>query len=397
MPRTPCTSAATSTVTKAKNSRIPTRATVRPLRNMQVRKKKFAIRRLPPREMPAITLTLLLCSGNCKQKTNASAGSNWDRAGLPCRAGSRPGSRVAPPARYAGAVMATRAVVFGSLGQLGVELVRELHRRGWEVFGYDKPDLDITDGKLVQERLASLAPEVVFNAAAYNQVDVAEEEPEAAFAVNALAVRNIALGCRQTGALLVHYSTDYVFDGCAGRPYTENDPPHPLGAYGISKLAGEYCAQAYPDRWIVIRTSGVYGPGGLHTARGNFIEVMLRLALEGKPIRVVADHVASPTYAPALAGRSVDLVERKLDGLFHIGGGRAISWFDWAQMIFQAAGLEPELRPSSEREHRTAARRPKYSALSNAKIERLGLAPMPPLQEALRSYLILRQAELGKA
>jgi len=293
--------------------------------------------------------------------------------------------------------MPTRAVVFGSLGQLGVELVRDLRSRGYQVHRFDKPELDITDRAVVEQRLASLDPAVVFNAAAYNQVDVAEEEPEAALAVNALAVRNIALGCRQTGALLVHYSTDYVFDGSAGRPYTEEDPPHPLGAYGVSKLAGELYAQAYLDRSIIIRTSGVFGPGGLHTARGNFIELMLRLAGQGAPIRVVEDHVASPTYAPALAARSIDLVEKGATGLFHIGGGTPISWFDWARMIFRAAGLDPELRPTNEREFRTAARRPKYSALSNAKIERLGLQPMPPLEEALRSYLMLRQAALAGA
>ncbi len=291
--------------------------------------------------------------------------------------------------------MLARAVVFGSLGQLGVELVRALHQRGYQVFGFDKPELDITDRSAVEQKLAGLDPAVVFNAAAYNQVDVAEEEPEAALAVNALAVRNIALGCRQTGALLVHYSTDYVFDGCAGRPYTEEDAPRPLGAYGVSKLAGEYYAQAYLDRVLIIRTSGVFGPGGLRTARGNFIELMLRLAEQGKPIRVVEDHVASPTYAPALAARSIDLVERGVTGLFHIGGGTAISWFNWARMIFAAAGLQVELRPTNEREYRTAARRPKYSALSNAKMERFGLKPMPPLPDALRSYFMLRQAALA--
>lgn len=291
--------------------------------------------------------------------------------------------------------MGARAIVLGSRGQLGVELVRELEHRGYRVWGFDRPELDITDRRAVEQQIPVLEPQVIFNAAAYNQVDVAEEEPEAAYAVNALAVRNIALACRQSGALLVHYSTDYVFDGTAGRPYTEEDPPHPLGAYAVSKLAGELYAQAYLERWIIIRTSGVYGPGGLYTARGNFIELMLRLAGEGKPIRVVQDHIASPTYAPALAARSIDLVERGLLGLFHIGGGTPISWFDWARMIFQAAGVQAELRPTNEREYRTAARRPKFSALSNAKIERLGLAPMPPLEDALRSYMILRRAALA--
>ncbi|MGE5570379.1 MAG: dTDP-4-dehydrorhamnose reductase [Rhodospirillales bacterium] len=288
--------------------------------------------------------------------------------------------------------MAKRAVVFGNLGQLGVELTRELKERGYEVIGSDRAQLDITDRERVEQHLAQVDPEVVFNAAAYNQVDVAEQEPLTAYLVNALAVRNIAIACRQVNACLVHYSTDYVFDGAAGRPYTEEDPTHPLGAYAVSKLGGELYAQAYLDGPIIIRTSGVFGPGGRHTARGNFIELMMRLAGQGKPIRVVEDHFASPTYAPLLAARSVDLVERGLRGVFHVGGGEPISWFNYARLIFRVAGVNPELRPTNEREYRTAARRPKYSALSNAKIERLGLPKMPPLETAVRHYFERRKA-----
>jgi dTDP-4-dehydrorhamnose reductase len=287
--------------------------------------------------------------------------------------------------------MSKRAVVFGNLGQLGVELMRELSGRGYEVTGSDRPQLDITDGERVEQHLAQIDPLVVFNAAAHNQVDVAEQEPLAACQVNALAVRNIALACRQLNAQLVHYSTDYVFDGTAGRAYTEEDAPHPLGAYAVSKLAGELYAQAYLDHPLIVRTSGVFGPGGLHTARGNFVELMLRLAGQGQPIRVVEDHVASPTYAPLLAARSVDLVERGEHGVFHLGGGTPISWFSYARLIFQVAGLNPELRPTSDREYRTAARRPKYSALSNARIERLGLPRMPPLEAALHDYFERRK------
>jgi dTDP-4-dehydrorhamnose reductase len=232
---------------------------------------------------------------------------------------------------------------------------------------------------------------VVFNAAAYNQVDVAEREPNAAFQINGLSVRNIALACRQVDARLVHYSTDYVFDGRAGRPYREEDPVQPLSAYGVSKLAGELYAQAYLDNVLVARTCGIYGPGGLATARGNFVELMLRLAGQGQPVRVVEDHVASPTYAPLLAARSIDLVERGASGVFHIGGGAPISWFDWARLIFEAAGLRPEVQATNEREFRTAARRPKFSALSNEKMQAAGLAPMPPLRETLRDYLARRQ------
>jgi dTDP-4-dehydrorhamnose reductase len=283
--------------------------------------------------------------------------------------------------------MQRRVAVLGSAGQLGVELVRELKARDYAVSSWDRDRLDICDAGAVERQLADLDPSVVYNAAAYNQVDVAENEPQAAFQVNALAVRNIAIACRQIDAKLVHYSTDYVFDGRIDRPYREQDPTHPLGAYAVSKLAGELYAQAYLDNCLIVRTCGVYGPGGLATARGNFVELMLRLAGAGKPIRVVEDHVASPTYAPALAARTIDLVERGSSGIFHIGGGTPISWFEWAKLIFEASDVKPELHPTSEREYRTAARRPKFSALSNAKLEQSGVPPMPPLREALKAYM----------
>src|SRR5690348_5745844 len=203
--------------------------------------------------------------------------------------------------------MKKRVVVFGRGGQLGVELCAELERRGYDVRSFDRKALDITKPERVERALAEFEPAAVFNAAAYNHVDVAEQEPMTAYEANALAVRNIALACRQNDARLVHFSTDYVFDGCAGRPYVETDVVHPLGAYAVSKLAGELYAQAYLERPIVARTSGVFGPGGLHTARGNFPELMLRLARQKKPIRVVEDHVASPTYAPLLAARAIDI------------------------------------------------------------------------------------------
>ena len=287
--------------------------------------------------------------------------------------------------------MNRRAVVLGSAGQLGVELVRELRARDYMAMGWDRDEVDITDAAAVEHAIARFDAEVVFNAAAYNQVDVAEEEPQAAFEVNALAVRNIALACRQMDARLVHFSTDYVFDGFAHHPYAEDDPTHPLGAYAVSKLAGELYAQAYLDRVLIVRTSGLFGPGGLATARGNFVELMLRLAGSGQPIRVVEDHVASPTFAPLLAARTIDLADRGASGVFHIGGGAPISWFQFARTIFEVAGTKPMLLATSEREYRTRAKRPKYSALSNAKMERVGIAPMPPVRQALEGYFAERR------
>jgi len=278
-------------------------------------------------------------------------------------------------------------VIFGSRGQLGIELVTVFSARGYQVAGFDRAKVDITDTSQVEQVFATEDPAIAINAAAYNQVDVAEKEPLLAMQANGLAVRNLAMACRQHDARLVHFSTDYVFDGTAGRAYVEEDATHPLGAYAVSKLAGELYAQAYLDHPLIIRTSGVFGPGGLETARGNFIEAMLRLAAGNQPIRVLSDHVASPTYSPFLAARTADLVDRELTGVFHVGGGQAISWFDYAALIFRVAGLHPELKPTNEREFRTAARRPKYSALSNAKMERSGIEPLPPIETAVKLYI----------
>ncbi|HMF75776.1 MAG TPA: dTDP-4-dehydrorhamnose reductase [Bryobacteraceae bacterium] len=291
--------------------------------------------------------------------------------------------------------MQRKVVIFGGGGQLGVELCREFQRRGWLVQPFDRQSLDISDGVRVEAAIAQAEAELVVNAAAYNQVDIAEKEPLVAYKTNALAVRNLAMACRQSGAQLVHYSTDYVFDGTKGSPYLETDPTHPLGAYAVSKLAGELYAQAYLTDPLVIRTSGVFGPGGMFTPRGNFVEVMLRMAKANSPIRMLQDHAASPTYAPALASRTADMVEKNIRGLFHIGGGEPVSWYAYAKLIFELAGLSPALQATDEREYRTPARRPKISALSNSKMESVGIAPMPAFADAVRAYLAARESAIA--
>jgi len=287
--------------------------------------------------------------------------------------------------------MSNRLIIFGAAGQLGIEIGRVAKTHGFEIKRFDRGELDIVDAHSVEDAIASFDPRFVFNCAAYNQVDVAEAEPQLAYSANGLGVRNLAVACRQNDAVLVHFSTDYVFDGTAGRPYTETDATHPLGAYAVSKLAGELYVQAYLDSALILRTSGVFGPAALQTNRGNFIELMLRMAAKGQTIRVVEDHVASPTYAPLLAERALELALRGERGIFHVGGGTPISWFDYARLIFELSGLTPELHPTTEREYRTPARRPKFSALANTRIDALGIAPMPPLADALKMYLEARK------
>ena len=180
----------------------------------------------------------------------------------------------------------------------------------------------------------------------------------------------------------------------------ESDPTHPLGAYGVSKLAGELYAQAYLDAPLIVRTSGVFGPGGLRTARGNFVEVMLRLARSGQPIRVVEDHVASPTYAPLLAARTIDLVERGQTGIFHIGGGTPISWFHYAQAIF-ARGAAGSRRGTARHQraripHRRASSQV-FGAIECQDGKRWDSHAMPPLEEALRLYFAAREKLLSSS
>ena len=287
--------------------------------------------------------------------------------------------------------MQRKVMVFGAGGQLGIELCREFERRQWSVQRLDRRALDVTDQVAVEHAIAQADPELIINSAAYNQVDIAESEPLVAFQANALAVRNLAVACRQSGARLVHYSTDYVFDGTKGSAYVESDMPHPRGAYGISKMAGELYAQAYLDNPLILRTSGVFGPGGMYTPRGNFLELMLRLAASGKPITVVEDHFGSPAYAPAVAVCTADLVERDIGGLFHLGGGEAISWFRYAQLIFEAAGLNPSLTPTGEGEYPPGARRPIFSPQPKKNVTATGITPMPPFREAIDAYFKARQ------
>ncbi len=284
-------------------------------------------------------------------------------------------------------------LITGASGQLGDSLQRLARARNLAHLAVSRPAFDFEHPETIQSTFTAAAPTIVINAAAYTAVDAAETNEPAAIAGNHTGPATLAALCAGASIPFIHVSTDYVFDGELGRPYTETDAVHPLGAYAVSKLAGELYAQAYLSRPLVVRTSGVFGPGGMRTARGNFPELMLRLAREGKPIRVVEDHVASPTYAPLLASRSIEILERNLDGVFHCGGWEAVSWFDYARLIFQQAGIEADLKPTNEREYRTEARRPKFSALDNARMRECSITAMPPLAEAVAAYLAARQAE----
>ena len=271
-------------------------------------------------------------------------------------------------------------------------MVSDLAGRGHEVTALGRGELDITEAGAVAQTLARHKPDWVINSAAYNLVDLAEKEPQAAMAVNGFAVHSLAVGCRDANATLVHFSTDHVFDGTKQEPYTESDLPNPPSAYGLSKLAGEHFARIYSPKQYVFRVAGVFGPAGRYTRRSNFPELIIRKAQEGSLLKVVEDFFAMPSYAPALASRVIDALEQQTPfGLYHLGGGVSISWYHWARKILDQTGLRAELEPTNHREYKTPAGRPRHAGLSNAKLEAAGIAPMPSLDDALADYLRRRE------
>ena len=288
-----------------------------------------------------------------------------------------------------------KIMVIGANGQLGSDLVQVLGKRSaaYQVIPLTHAELEVTDPHQVQQALKDYRPQVVVNTAAYHKVDEVESYPERAFAVNAIAPLTLARLCGEQDIALLFLSTDYVFGGELHRqtPYTESDCPAPLNVYGVSKLAGEKFIQATWHRHWIVRTSGLYGLRGTSGKGGNFVELMLRLAGEGKDIRVVDDQRLSPTYTHELAHGLVNLIEKAPYGLYHLTCSGACSWYEFAVKIFELANLQPNLQPTTSAAFKTAARRPTYSVLANQAIQEAGIPPLKAWQEALADYLAERQ------
>jgi dTDP-4-dehydrorhamnose reductase len=280
----------------------------------------------------------------------------------------------------------SRIVLIGANGQLGTDLAAVLAGPG--LVPLTRRDLDVTDPAAVDRTLAALAPAVVVNTAAFHRVDDIEADPHLALAVNGAAVHHLARRCARRGTRLVHFSTDYVFGGAGDGPFVEDAPPAPVNAYGVSKLAGEQLVRNADPRHLVVRSSGLYGVAGASGKGGNFVETRLRLAREGKPIRVVDDQVLGPTYTADLA----DAVGRLLaadppGGTYHLTHAGSCSRFEFARRIFGLCGLEADLAPTTSEAFGAPARRPRHSVLANTRLAALGLAPLRPWPEALSAYL----------
>lgn len=280
-----------------------------------------------------------------------------------------------------------KVVVLGSGGMLGSDLV-ELAPPGSTITAFTHAQLDVTNAGDVERMLGEARPDIVVNATAYTQVDRAESERDLAFAVNARAVGDLATQCEARGIGIVHFSTDYVFDGASARPYSEDDPVNPTSAYGASKRAGEDALRASGARHLLLRTSWLFGEHGR-----SFPRTMWERATAQTPTRVVNDQIGRPTYTRDLVVATWAAVESGLTGTYHAANEGQTSWFDVAVRIFRAAGAESFLEPCRSIEYPTPALRPAYSVLDTSKLRDAGIA-LPAWSDALNRFLgRLRQGD----
>ncbi|MEJ2710437.1 MAG: dTDP-4-dehydrorhamnose reductase [Anaerolineales bacterium] len=289
-----------------------------------------------------------------------------------------------------------RILLLGNTGQLGWELHRTLSPLG-QVIALDYPDIDLTQPDSVRQTIRAAYPELIVNATAYTAVDRAEQEPETALAINGAAPGVMAEQARKLGAALIHYSTDYVFDGRQERPYVESDEPNPLGVYGQSKLAGERAVQQAAGAFLILRTSWVYS-----TRRSNFVLNVLDWARRQPTLRIVSDQVSNPTWARMLAEISAQVVAqghqdvrayfRERSGLYHLAGDGYASRLDWAKAALRCDPHKEQqvtqaIQPAATTDFPTPAERPLFSALNCDKFASTFGLRLPPWEQALRMAL----------
>lgn len=285
-----------------------------------------------------------------------------------------------------------KIAVLGSQGQLGRDLCPRLPG---QVVPLTRADIDLSNLATIAPALAAHKPDVLVNCAACNFVDKAESEPDAAMAVNAWGVKALAAACHAVYCKLVHFSTDYVFglDATRSLPFAEDDSPGPVSVYGVSKLVGEYAVRAASPNNLVIRTCGLYGVWGSGGKGTNFVETMLRVAGQGKPLSVVNDQHCTPSYTADVADAAAGLIRAGATGLFHVTNGGATTWHDLAAEAFRLTGVRADLTPIPTSERNDPAKRPPYSVLSNAKLASVGVSALRPWREALAAYLTERAAK----
>ncbi|MDQ6914793.1 MAG: dTDP-4-dehydrorhamnose reductase [Actinomycetota bacterium] len=276
-----------------------------------------------------------------------------------------------------------RLLVTGAAGMLGRDVVDVARGAGHEVAGLSRAELDVVDAAAVERAVADLRPDAVVNCAAFTDVDGAEEHYDEALEVNGVGAGNVAAAADSAGAVMVHVSTDYVFDGTKSAPYAESDAPNPRSGYGRSKLEGELAVAAANPRHAIVRSSWLFGVGG-----PNFVATMLERGAERGEVSVVTDQVGCPTFTGHLAGALVALAERGATGLLHVAGAGHCSWHDFAVEIFREAGVDCQVHPTDTAATGRPAPRPGYSVLVS---ERPDAPRLPSWRDGLAEYLAARE------
>jgi len=284
-----------------------------------------------------------------------------------------------------------KIALIGANGQLGTDIYKYFNEKGLKVYGLMHIDIEVCDRETAGRVLGSIGPDLIINTAAFHNVDLCEDESSQAFRVNVLGVKNLAEICLKEDIPLMHFSTDYVFKGNKGAPYTEDDCPDPINIYGISKLAGERVINYILDKHYIIRVSGLYGHAGSSGKGGNFIELMIRLAGEGKDIKVVNDQVLTPTSTEDLAEKLYELVRTNKYGVYHMTNSGHCSWYEFAGEIFRLMGLSPEYEPVESKVFGAKANRPVFSAMDNKNLMTIGLKDMRHWKLALKDYIDSRE------
>ena len=275
-----------------------------------------------------------------------------------------------------------RVLVTGVSGQLGYDVARVLTQRGIEYRGTSSKELDITDQAAVEHLMQSYRPDAVIHCAAYTKVDLAEDEPERCWAVNADGTRNLAAACREIGAKMLYISTDYVFPGTGEQFRRTDDPVSPVNTYGRSKLAGELAVQSLLETYFIVRISWVFGKNG-----NNFVKTMLRLAETRTELTVVCDQIGSPTYTADLAPLLCDMVQTERYGIYHATNGGTCAWSEFAKAIFELADKQVTVYPIPTSAYPTRAVRPLNSRMSKECLHSNGFQELPAWKNALARYL----------
>ena len=276
-----------------------------------------------------------------------------------------------------------KVLITGGKGQLGIDVTSLFQREGYQVWSFGKQELDITSFEHLKQTVEAIKPDLIIHAAAYTKVDLAEEERDTAFRINAIGTRNVAVVANQVGAKLIYISTDYVFDGTQNIPYDEYSSVNPQSVYGKSKLAGEVYVQQMCERFFIVRTSWVYGQAG-----SNFVKTMLTLAAKQTELTVVHDQVGCPTYSMDLAAFLLELAKTDLYGIYHASNTSSCSWYEFAKAIFAEAGYnDVQVKPVSTAQFQRPAPRPAYSVFDHMGIRVNGFTPLRPWREALQAFI----------